>query len=64
MKCGELKCRLCGKDAMQCAGWLQRVGIHGDPNAPFECRPSCYPRTRMDNAERLLGAIEQRQGMA
>lgn len=58
MKCGELRCRLCGRNAMESRGWLKRVGEKGDPKALFECRPACEGTGALSSGQKLLGAIE------
>lgn len=49
-----MKCRLCGKSALEIQGWLERVNDVGIPGL-WECRPSCKARLMQD--ECLLGAI-------
>ena len=49
-------CRLCGKDAFDCSGWLERVTQV--PRREWECRPSCneVPLTCED---RVLGVADR-----
>ena len=62
MKCKDLRCALCGRNAVESRGYLARVGQHGDPNAAFECRPGCEGTGRLNETQRLIGAIEGWQG--
>jgi hypothetical protein len=47
-------CRLCGRDANACGGWLERVNEKGVPGV-WECRPSCG--ADLSGEEKVLGAI-------
>ncbi len=49
VKCGEVRCRLCDKNALEIGGYLGRV------EDGWECRPSCA--VEMSNGERVMAAI-------
>jgi hypothetical protein len=55
---GDIVCRLCGKNATECPGFLKRVNPTGEDGI-WECRPACdaAPQT---NEARVLGAIEDK----
>ena len=50
-----MRCRLCGKGALEIQGWLERVNEKGVPGV-WECRPACGAEISQEDA--LLGAIE------
>lgn len=47
-------CRLCGKNAIQCGGWLERVNEKGVLGV-WECRPACD--VSLSSESKLLGSI-------
>lgn len=47
-------CRLCGKNANQCGGWLERVNKGVVPSV-WECRPACG--ASLSPESRLIGSI-------
>lgn len=49
-----MTCRLCGRTANECGGWLERVNEKGVPGV-WECRPSCGKVLSREDA--VLGAI-------
>lgn len=55
MKCGDIRCRVCGKNALETGGWLKRVNELGVTGI-WECRPHCFSNLTPD--ERLLAALE------
>lgn len=55
MKASDVKCRVCGVNAFDCKGWLERVNEKG-VSGIYECRPTCGADLPQD--ERILGAIE------
>lgn len=51
-----MKCSICGKNALNCSGWLQRVNPLGVPGV-WECRPGCNAPA-ISQEEALLTVIE------
>ena len=49
-----MRCRLCGKSALEIAGYLVRINPVGEVGV-WECRPSCTAQLLPD--ERVLLAI-------
>lgn len=60
-KCRDIKCRLCGRDAMQSRGYLKRVTPKGG-DVEWECRPGCEGTGELNNEQKLIGAIEGWEG--
>lgn len=56
-----MKCRLCGKSALQIGGYLERVNEKGVEGI-WECRPICGVYLEPD--ERIIAAIEGEDEMA
>jgi len=50
-----MKCRLCGKGALEIQGYLKRMNETGIEGI-WECRPSCDAELSAD--ERVVAAIE------
>lgn len=48
------KCRLCGKEANEIGGYLQRVNERGVPGI-WECRPNCDSQQTFE--QNLIDAI-------
>ena len=53
-KVGDMRCRLCNRNAVECGGWLERVNPKGEASI-LECRPSCL--SELPNEQAVLGAI-------
>lgn len=49
MKASEIKCRKCGRNALEIRGYLQRVSPKGGPMI-VECWPSCDSRLTSEQA--------------
>lgn len=49
MKASEIKCRKCGRNALEIQGYLQRVSPKGGPMI-VECRPDCDSRLTPEQA--------------
>lgn len=52
-----MKCRLCGKSAMEIRGYLARMNEKGVEGI-WECRPSC--NANLSAEERIIAAIEDK----
>jgi hypothetical protein len=50
-----IQCRKCGRSALQCLGYLQRVNALGEIGE-WECRPNCGVRLSREDA--IIAAIE------
>lgn len=50
-----MKCRLCGKSALEIQGYIERVNEYGVPGIG-ECRPFCGAALSLES--RILGGIE------
>lgn len=55
----NMKCRLCGKTALQIGGYLHRVNAKGIAGI-WECRPSCD--AKLSNEQALFAALEYPAG--
>jgi hypothetical protein len=51
----SMKCRLCGKGALEIRGYLKRMNEKGVEGI-WECRPSCD--ADLSEEERVIAAIE------
>lgn len=54
----EMRCRLCGKTALEIYGWLKRINELGVAGI-WECRPACDATLPPDEA--VLGALEDKE---
>ena len=63
MKCGDVRCRHCGKNAMESSTYLRRDGQDTAGEPLWRCARDCHTpstETRLGDDERLLAAIEGR----
>lgn len=54
-KMKDIRCRKCGKNAMEISGYLGRVNPKGEVPIVMECKPSCD--AKMTKEEALIAAI-------